>query len=92
MGLSDDSGAELVRAIIAMGKSLGLDIVVEGVEMIEEMMFFRDQSVDIIQSFFFSEAVPVEKLKTLLEPGYFTSKIQASAGRIQGVSISLEEN
>ena len=92
VGLSDDSGAELVRAIIAMGKSLGLDIVVEGVEMIEEMMFFRDQSVDIIQSFFFSEAVPVEQLKALLEPGYFTSKIKASAGRIQGVSISLEEN
>lgn len=91
VGLSDNSGAELVRAIIAMGKSLGLEIVVEGVEMVEELMFFRDQSVDIIQSFFFSEAVPADKLKPLLKPNYFISKIDASEGRIQGVSISLEQ-
>ena len=92
VGLGDgQSGPELVRAIIAMAKSLNLDIVVEGVEMIEELMFFRDQSVDVIQSFFFSAAVPADKLKTLLEPGYFASKIQVSEGRVQGVSISLEQ-
>lgn len=66
---------ELVRAIIAMAKSLGLELVVEGVERMEELEFFRDQEVDVIQGFLFSQPVPVERLRELLAPEHFVRQL-----------------
>ncbi|EED32551.1 developmental regulator MorA [gamma proteobacterium NOR5-3] len=67
---------ELVRAIIAMAKSLGLEIVVEGVERLEELEFFRNQDVDIIQGFLFSQPVPLERLRELLAPAHFLRQLE----------------
>ncbi|MFT7320786.1 putative bifunctional diguanylate cyclase/phosphodiesterase [Congregibacter sp.] len=67
---------ELVRAIIAMAKSLGLELVVEGVERMEELEFFRDQDADIIQGFLFSQPVPVARLRELLAPQHFTRQLE----------------
>ncbi len=91
LGLSDGArGPELVRAIIAMAKSLSLDIVVEGVEQIDELMFFREQSVDVIQGFIFSAAVSAEKLSQLLRPQHFLPQINAFAGHKPESPMGLE--
>lgn len=76
LGKSQDN-AVLVRAIIAMAKSLGLDIVVEGVEHVEELMFFRDQNVDIIQGYLFSQPVPEERLRHVLSPEFFSGQLKS---------------
>ena len=71
---------ELVRAIIAMGKSLGLELVVEGVERVEELRFFLEQDAEIIQGFLFSQPVPLAQLRTLLEPGHFRRQLDRLNG------------
>jgi EAL domain-containing protein (putative c-di-GMP-specific phosphodiesterase class I) len=53
--LSDSDDAKLVAAIIAMGHSLNLDIVAEGVETRDELRFLRARGCDLIQGYLFSE-------------------------------------
>ena len=92
LGLADGGpGVELVRAIIAMGRSLQLDIVVEGVETIEELRFFREQGVDVIQGFLFSAPVPLERLRSLLEPDHYTSQLELLWRKPADDGIRLEK-
>jgi EAL domain-containing protein (putative c-di-GMP-specific phosphodiesterase class I) len=52
----------IAQAIIAMGKALGLTIVAEGVETIEQSAFLRQNACDEIQGFLFSKALPSENI------------------------------
>jgi len=56
----------LVEAIIAMGQSLKLEIVAEGVETKEQLSFLRHRNIDMIQGYFFSPPLPVEEFLALL--------------------------
>jgi diguanylate cyclase (GGDEF)-like protein/PAS domain S-box-containing protein len=63
----DDTG--IVTAIVSMGKSLGLQIVAEGVETPRELEFLQGLSCDHAQGFLFSEAVPPSEFARLLADG-----------------------
>ncbi len=66
-GLPDDSGdASLVEAILAMGQSLGLSVVAEGVETKEQHSFLRKRNCDYLQGFFFGKPMPEAELKVWL--------------------------
>ena len=67
--------ASLVIAIIAMGKSLRLEIVAEGVETSEQYHFLRSKGASVIQGYLFSKPVPFEELKPLLAQGYFKQQV-----------------
>jgi len=56
----------LTEAIIAMGKSLNLTIVAEGVETKEQQTFLRDRDCDEMQGFFFSKPIPSGEFAALL--------------------------
>jgi EAL domain-containing protein (putative c-di-GMP-specific phosphodiesterase class I) len=56
----------IAKAIINLGKALGLTIVAEGVETAEQDKFLRDHACDEIQGFLFSHPVPPEKIAELL--------------------------
>ena len=60
--LNDPNDATLVRTIIAMGKSLGLKIVAEGVETAEQWEFLRREFCDQGQGYLFSRPVAVVDL------------------------------
>lgn len=68
--------ASLVIAIIAMARSLRLDLVAEGVETPEQYHFLRTHRANVIQGYLFSKPVPVEEFRLLLAPGYFRDQIQ----------------
>ena len=59
---SNDGKASIVKAIIALGHSLGLSIVAEGVETIEQARHLHALQCDIIQGFLISQPLPGEEI------------------------------
>ncbi|WP_141100735.1 putative bifunctional diguanylate cyclase/phosphodiesterase [Roseateles aquatilis] len=56
----------IAQAIITMAKSLGLNVVAEGVETLPQVDFLRDRGCDELQGFYFSKAVPAGELAAML--------------------------
>jgi EAL domain-containing protein (putative c-di-GMP-specific phosphodiesterase class I) len=63
---TDDSSMLIVRAIIGLGKSLGMRTTAEGIETIEQMELIRAEGCDEAQGFFLSRPVPVTELPAVL--------------------------
>ncbi len=73
---SSENSRALVRAIIAMGKSLGLRLVAEGVENFEQYSFLKNHGLKVIQGYLFSKALPVEEFEKLLQGHPFREQIK----------------
>jgi len=56
----NQGNASLVNAIVAMGKSLGLKLVAEGVENKVQMKMLSDYHCDYLQGYLFGEPMPVD--------------------------------
>jgi EAL domain-containing protein (putative c-di-GMP-specific phosphodiesterase class I) len=56
----------ITNAIIAMGKSLNMTIVAEGVETVEQLNFLKEHSCDEMQGFYFSKPILPEQFAELL--------------------------
>ena len=56
---SNHANATLVGAMTVMAHCLGLKVVVEGVEDLEELEFLRETRCDAIQGYFISKPMPV---------------------------------
>lgn len=56
----------IVHAIIALGRSLDMDIIAEGVETEEDRKFLAAQGCNDYQGYFFSKPIPIEKFEELL--------------------------
>ena len=57
----------ITEAIIAMGKTLSLTVVAEGVETIEQESFLRAHACDEMQGYYFSKPIDGEAFATLLK-------------------------
>jgi diguanylate cyclase (GGDEF)-like protein/PAS domain S-box-containing protein len=62
----DTEDKAITEAIIAMGKSLNLTVVAEGVETQEQQTFLKEHACDEMQGFFFSKPIPGEAFAELL--------------------------
>ncbi|MDH3935075.1 MAG: EAL domain-containing protein, partial [Gammaproteobacteria bacterium] len=56
----------IAQAVIAMAQSLNLSLVVEGVENVRQLNFFKQQGCNLMQGFLFSKAVEPEEISRLL--------------------------
>ncbi|NOQ14670.1 MAG: EAL domain-containing protein [Methyloprofundus sp.] len=63
---TNENDKVIVKTIIAMGHSLGLKIVAEGVETVEQQGYLVKQGCDLIQGYLLSRPVPPEQLEALL--------------------------
>jgi diguanylate cyclase (GGDEF)-like protein len=63
---TDASDAAIVSAIIAMGKSLDLRVVAEGVETLGQLEFLQAHNCDEGQGFFFSRGLAADEFARLL--------------------------
>ncbi len=54
---SDEHGLEMVRAIVALAHSLGMDVVAEGVETLEQFVELRALGCEYAQGFYVSKPV-----------------------------------
>ncbi|MEO5899708.1 MAG: bifunctional diguanylate cyclase/phosphodiesterase [Ilumatobacteraceae bacterium] len=64
-GVADNpNDRSLVRTIVAMGRSLGLDIVAEGVETIQQLQVLSDLGCKKVQGFLVSHPVPADAMRS----------------------------
>lgn len=57
----------IVRAVIGLGKNLGMTIIAEGVETNDQLNALREEHCDEVQGFLFSPAVRLKETHHLLE-------------------------
>ena len=55
--------AEIVRTIIALGKTLRLSIVAEGVETEGQAEFLRQEGCDMAQGYLYSRPIPAHEFE-----------------------------
>lgn len=63
----DPNDAEIIRAIVAMARSLGLALIAEGVEQQDQLDFLQAQGCHLYQGYLFSKPLPQEAFRELLE-------------------------
>ena len=56
--MTEQEDAALVKAIINMAHSLGLQVIAEGVEEVEQLHFLRQQGCDFAQGFYYNRPAP----------------------------------
>ncbi len=60
--LEDTASAAIIHAVISVGRSLGMQVVCEGVETEEQTKFLRTAGVHLIQGYIYSRPLPFEQL------------------------------
>jgi len=73
----DAEDAAIVRAIIGLGRNLGLTLVAEGVETREQLQFLRAEGCDLVQGYLMSRAIPAIAFAELI-------RNSAAAGNTSG--------
>lgn len=76
----NEDGASIVAAIAGLARSLGLSLVAEGVETVEQRKFLELQRCDRMQGYLLSKPMPVDQVPGFLA-GMRVGK-EAAAGRL----------
>jgi EAL domain-containing protein (putative c-di-GMP-specific phosphodiesterase class I) len=62
----DPEDAAIASAVIALGHSLRLTIVAEGVETAEQLTFMRERGCHRVQGYYFAQPMPIGDLPSYL--------------------------
>jgi EAL domain-containing protein (putative c-di-GMP-specific phosphodiesterase class I)/GGDEF domain-containing protein len=62
----DERARAIIRAIIAMGKELGFELIAEGIESKDQLEFLLNEGVNYFQGFLFSTPIPPEDFEKLI--------------------------
>ncbi len=65
----DADDAAIAGTIITMAHSLGLRVVAEGVETVEQLNFMRDHGCDAMQGYYLSKPLPADRFEEFLKNG-----------------------
>jgi EAL domain-containing protein (putative c-di-GMP-specific phosphodiesterase class I) len=67
--VTDTSDRAIVCTIITMANSLGINVIAEGVEVVEQRQYLLDNGCLHYQGYLFSKPVPIEEFEALLRKG-----------------------
>ena len=57
----------IAEASISLGHKLGMEVIAEGVEQVEQLAFLRLHACDLIQGFYFGRPMPADEIPGFLE-------------------------
>ena len=67
---SDSNDMAIVKAIMTLGRSLGLKIVAEGVETLDQANLLLAEGCDEVQGYYFGRPMPAEDFRALIHSQY----------------------
>ena len=63
----DKNDTYIAGTIINLAHQLGITVIAEGVETIEQLRILQGQMCDILQGYFFSRAIPEDEFVEMLK-------------------------
>lgn len=85
----EESNKAIVVAIIELAHSLGLRVLAEGVETIEDLNVLRELHCDEIQGYYLSKSLPAEEFEKFIL-GFMAEQIERSK-QIKGMEVAYHE-
>jgi diguanylate cyclase (GGDEF)-like protein/PAS domain S-box-containing protein len=58
----DEDDAAIVRVVIALAKSMGMQVHAEGIEQVEQAQFLLDHACDLGQGYWFGKPMPADEI------------------------------
>jgi len=63
----DEEDSAIAKAVIALGQSLNLKVIAEGVETKEQRDFLVGNGCENVQGYYYSKPVPADKIENILQ-------------------------
>ncbi len=63
----NSSDIAIVRSMLAMARALELEVVAEGIETKEQVVFFKEEGGVVAQGYYYSRPLPPDEVKALLD-------------------------
>ena len=84
--LTDNSSQSIVRTVIALGQSLGMSIIAEGVETEAQLQFLLNAGCEQFQGYYFSKPLPLEAFEAYVAQQHAKVKrVHPSTARPSGL-------
>ncbi|MEZ7170780.1 EAL domain-containing protein [Sporosarcina sp. OR05] len=65
--MKDQHNAIIVQTIIDLTHNLGMEVIAEGVETLDQLEFLKDHNCTIVQGFFLYKPLPAKEIRKLLQ-------------------------
>ncbi len=83
--------ASVISGIVAMGHTMGLEVVAEGIETNEQLLLLHDLDCDIAQGYFISRPLPRERATSFIEQAAVTREKILASYQQQRISSGFRE-
>jgi EAL domain-containing protein (putative c-di-GMP-specific phosphodiesterase class I) len=76
---SNPNDAALTSSVIALGRTMGLGVVAEGVETEEQLLFLQQMDCAQVQGFLFSKPLPAREVAALFERNFVSPPVSPTS-------------